>query len=170
MQKRVGSMFDVMTQARLVFMFVTTNAVIKKNGELVMGMGAANHAAKLWPALPAYFGNSIKREEYGIIRPFIDQIHDIHTLAQESVRHSGSIGFPTWWCIGALQTKRHYRQKSTTGMVANSLAKLGEFARIHSAIEVHVNMPGTGLGGLKVDEVQPLIDRLPNNVSVWSYR
>ncbi len=40
---------------------VTTNGVLRKNGDLVMGAGIALEAKKRYPRLPAFLGGCVKR-------------------------------------------------------------------------------------------------------------
>ncbi|WP_287373198.1 hypothetical protein [Oceanithermus sp.] len=135
-------------------LLVTTNGVLKRNGELVMGAGAARAAARLNPRLPAILGKSIqlryRPEPTGVYR--------------YGVLYSTRLG------LGAFQTKLHFKDPSTVELIRFSAEVLAGEARRHPERTFAVNFPGVGLGGLDREEVlgvlEPLWRDLP--IEVWS--
>ena len=127
---------------------VTTNSIIKRNGELVMGAGVAKSAMLLNPELPKIFGADIVGRGlvggyYGIIKP------------------SGSSKYFTF------QTKRHYKDKSNITDVIMSINQLKEIAiRFHNKTFA-LPFPAIANGGLKRGDVLPYLLELPNNVYVY---
>jgi hypothetical protein len=166
---KVGQMFKVLDEPVLQYVFVTTNAVLKQDGSLVMGAGAAGHAAKRWPGLDKLFGHfvAVYGSKYGLILPLATR--GFEGSAMLSKKFFGRSSIPDYWLVGALQTKMHYRSNSTLDLVGNSISKLRGFAHMRD-IPIHINYPGVGLGGLRVADVHPLLETLPDNVTVWSLK
>ena len=44
-----------------------------------------------------------------------------------------------------------------------------EWCKEHPAAQVHLNLSGVGLGGLPRELVLPLLEPLPDSVTVWEY-
>lgn len=121
---------------------VTTNNVLR-NGELVMGAGAAKQMVERWKYAPVYFGRAINgRAEYGVI---IDDL----------------LGY------GIFQTKRHFNQPSDPALISKSARMLAEIAKDRPDETFYLNYPGIGLGGLSESSVRPLLRDLPDNVIIW---
>lgn len=128
-------------------MFVTTNAMVRKDGALVMGRGAAKEAAEHWPLLPFALGRAIGDDrEYGLIVP------------------GSIISGPR---IGAFQVKYHWRDKADLMLIHLSADKLRMLAEIFPGSQVALNYPGIGNGQLNKEIVEPLLGFLPDNVDVW---
>lgn len=128
-------------------MFVTTNAMVRKDGALVMGRGAAEAAASLWPLLPYALGKAIKeRPEYGLIIP-------------GSLIHGPR--------IGAFQVKHHWRDEANLPLIMYATLKLKAVASSFPDSTFALNFPGIGNGRLARDVVLPIVLRLPDNVDVW---
>lgn len=119
---------------------VTTNAVIKRDGALVMGMGAASQLAERAPAIPKIAGLAVD-----------------HTC--------GSLGRYGWITVtsddgttyGLFQTKRHYEHPSTIDLIAYSAERLYAWQR-ETGRSVALNFPGIGLGRLNAQEVYNVMD------------
>ncbi len=134
----------------------TSNGVLKSRGELVMGKGAALQAKKLVPGLDQRFGQLVSLfgsqhgEEFWLYGLLVD---------------------PYWPTqnIGAFQTKTHFSHDSTLAMIAFSTGQLWQWCQTHRNIQINLNFPGIGLGGLQRDMVLPVIKWLPSNVTVWEY-
>lgn len=114
---------------------ITTNGVVKSNGELVMGAGVALQAAKLHPSLPAELGGHIKR--YGNV-PFADIRRGIITLP----------------------TKNDWRDNSVIDLIAmgiNDIVRMVDTFPFPSERRIVMTRPGCGNGGLSWDSVKPVI-------------
>ncbi len=72
--------------------------------------------------------------------------------------------------LGAFQTKANWTEGSSPALIEFSARKLLAWCNMHPTARVHVNMPGVGCGGLSREAVLPLLEPLPNAVTVWEYR
>jgi len=128
-------------------LYVTGNATIKNNGELVMGRGAAREAALRYPYLAAYFGSVIGDRPVYLLIPPSERVN-----------------------VGLFQVKHHFQEKATLDLIKHSAMALAVRARLHPAWRFALNFPGIGDGGLEYGEVSPIIEWvLPDNVDVWLY-
>jgi len=105
---------------------VTTNGVVKHNGELVMGAGIAKQFAEYMPQLPKLLGNKVST--YG-----------------NNVYH---VGHADCTAILSFPTKHHYNDKSDLDLIIKSAKRLVKWANINNATDILIPSPGTGLGGL----------------------
>lgn len=62
MQLVKGNVFE---QLDLDYVCITTNSILNKNGELVMGAGVALEAKQRFPELPKVYGSKIKKDGVG---------------------------------------------------------------------------------------------------------
>jgi hypothetical protein len=136
---------------------ITANGAIRKSGTLVMGRGAALQATQRYPGID-------------------DECAQAIMANPESTRtHKG------WWVYGFLvvrqlahlqpgfgifQVKYAWMEKADLGLIAFSVAKLNEYAQLNPGMNIRMNYPGIGNGGLARDSVEELLDCLPGNVTV----
>lgn len=136
-------------------MLVTANSVLNRYGWLVMGAGAAYQARLNYPMLDKVFGDAVAK-----------------TCGSHGV--FGLIIHPDWpepkTNIGLFQTKTDWRQPSNLDIIQKSADMLALWAAEHPDIQVHLNYPGIGLGGLPIIVVQPIVDALPDNVHIWTLK
>ena len=152
MRLRHGNMWRVFDDADLFV--VTTNSVIKTSGELVMGKGIARQARDRFPHLAKRFGDEVRRmgdEPYGLITLLPFSGTDIDKMA-------------------AFQVKRHFMNMADIHLIEMSAAHLSEWGERHPGAVIHMNFPGIGNGGLGVEDVLPVIHRMPDNVFVWTFK
>lgn len=128
---------------------VTTNSVLTKAGRLVMGGGAALQATEHFPGCNRWFGAMIRETcgsggFYGIL------IHPDHPL-------------------GAFQTKRHWKHNSSVSLIYDSAVALTEWLARDKTLRVSLNFPGIGLGGLRKEDVLPIVTQLPDRVTIWEW-
>jgi len=141
----------------------TANNVITKDGRLVMGAGAAKACLEAFPGVDKEIVKSMKfladKRNYGFI-----------TTPTRLV--NGLIDYEVTRFVGAFQTKRSYREPSTLEIIKNSVKILKKRATPPHGFDVsmwtyHMNFPGIGLGGLREEDVLPIIEELPDNVFVY---
>lgn len=130
---------------------ITTNSVINKKGELVMGAGIAKAAKLKDPTLPLAFANAIK-----------NKVND----------QRNNVILPDYYLIGtgkflAFQTKRDWKDNSPLELVATSISYLERLALKYPNREFGLPFPGCNNGGLKKEQVLPYLQSLPNNVTVF---
>ncbi len=126
---------------------VTTNAFIKKNGDLVMGAGAAKQAVD---GLPTIAQECAKVIEHG------------ETYGFRVVRHptSSRRGF------GIFQVKKFWMDNADTKLIEISAGSLITYSINHSKVNIRMNYPGIGNGKLSKDDVAPLIQELATYVTI----
>lgn len=133
---------------------VTTNGVICR-GMLVMGGGAALQAANKFEGLRTSAANIIRTTgEYNAVLKTWE-------YGYVSVLPASETGG-----VALFQTKLHYSGDSSIELIKKSTAMLDAVARQNSANLYRMNFPGIGLGRLDKSQVQPIIDVLPENVTV----
>ena len=70
--------------------------------------------------------------------------------------------------LGALQTKRHWQDASDLDLIETSLVYLRRWLEDHPSFErVALPLPGCGLGGLRREDVLPVLEALPDGVYVY---
>ena len=118
---------------------VTTNGIVKSNGNLVMGAGIAKQFANKYPELPSILGKKVAF--YGNIPFYI-----------KYPRSTGIVSFPT---------KNHYSDKSDLDLIVKSAKKIKLLADKFYWTKVAIPAPGVGLGGLSwKDEVAPALQEI----------
>lgn len=125
---------------------ITTNATIKKDGSLVMGAGFAKTMAKMYPNLPKMAGIAIQNVCN-------------YELGYGCIFLPGSFGL--------FQVKRHFKDNADVSLIVESTLALKEMAQASPDNSYHLNFPGIGYGHLAKEVVFPIIQQLPNNVSIW---
>lgn len=131
-----GNIWDYLNKADILC--VTTNGVVKPNGELVMGAGVALQASRRFPSLPKVLGRAVK--EHG---------NHVHTGVQSG--KTIIVSFPT---------KHNWKDKSDLILIEQSITELIQLADAISAKQIVLTPPGCGNGGLCWNDVEPLLKRL----------
>lgn len=127
---------------------ITTNATTTTKGKLVMGAGIAKQARDMFKGIDSDFGEQIKNAEfpkYGLL------------FSQK---------FPK---LIAFQVKFFYAEDARYDLIDFSSEQLMYLARENPDKTYFLNYPGIGNGGLLASDVAPLLESLPDNVTVWSY-
>ena len=153
---KTGNLFDPNLPDPPDVRLFTANGTIKRNGELVMGAGAAKAAKQLVPEAPAVLGRRVREEG----RYLEDQGAYVYGLMIE-----------TGMGLGAFQTKYHYRGRADLNLIALAAQKLALFASRHPDLRIAVNFPGVGLGRLRRESVMGVLEEfwalLP--IEVWKF-
>ena len=123
---------------------ITTNGTVKKNGECVMGRGCAKEAKTKYQELPGLLGSLIKTKGN---EPFV--FHNLKLIT-----------FPVKW---------EWMLKAEKHLIEQSARRLEAIVKELGMPSVVMPRPGCGNGGLKWEDVKPLIDFLPDNVTVITY-
>lgn len=163
MKIQFGNIWSAWETADL-FLF-TSNGVLKRNGELVMGAGIARQVRDRFnnQRLPLIIGRSIAA--------LANTEPELYDFRQNAYKYGLLVS--TRWPkakLGAFQTKMNWKKKSPLPLIQFSTNKLIEWTKENPKAEVHLTMPGCGHGGLSQSEVLPLIEKLPDTVNVWSYK
>lgn len=145
----------------------TTNYVLKKNGDAVMGAGIALSVARAFPDIAAELG--------GILRAFAQRrAMPNHPTSNpmELPAHclDGEIFTSQKHPVVFLPTKIHWMEHSKAEFVLNNLRALRKLALDMKHIIFGMTLPGAGKGGLdkqwSLDAVQAELGDLPNVVIV----
>lgn len=113
---------------------ITTNGTVKKNGECVMGRGCALEAKKKYPAIPILLGRHIK----------------------ENGNHVGFI-FGSAEGIYSFPVKHNWYDKADINLIKSSALEL-VFLLPNKELRVVMPRPGCGNGGLKWEDVKPILE------------
>ena len=150
-----GNMWDIYELAGLFL--VTTNGYVTQKGEIVMGRGAALQAKNRWPGLPKAFAYAAYKECDG---QKSDGCYEYHLLVS-----------PHWpeRKIGAFQVKHSWSEDADLDLIAESVRALVEWCRDHPSKTVHLNYPGIGNGKRNINDIAPLLAKLPPEVHIWRY-
>lgn len=112
---------------------VTTNGIVKNNGELVMGAGIALEAKNRFPQLPQRLGKLVSI--FGNKAFFLQDLR--------------IISFPT---------KHHFKDNSDIKLIENSAKEIAAFVKIHQVESIVMTRPGCGHGKLNWKDVKNVIE------------
>ena len=155
MIREYGNMFDVFNTTDNFI--VTTNSYLRSDNALVMGRGAAKQLANRVPMIPHGFGRHIK-QICGDLGTYSVLILPYRT------------GSKHYMGLGAFQVKYHYNEDACIKLIAHATNQLKHLAEIGNDERYDMNYPGIGNGRLSMDDVAPIIETLPDNVHVWTFR
>lgn len=138
-----GNIFDDFDT--LDYVGITTNSMLNKNGELIMGAGIAKIAKQNNKMLPQLFGSQIQ--------------------AKECV--GGFYGLLIQGKYLAFQTKRNWKDCSDIQDVIRSINMLKKVAVKYSNKSFGIPFPAINNGGLCWKDVIIYLYDLPDNVTVY---
>ncbi len=122
---------------------VTTNGVIRKNGDAVLGKGQALEAKKLFPGMERQLGEYLRR--YGNRAFYMG-------TRQVGEHLTSLVTFPT---------KHHYRDNSDLDLIMRSTVQLKEIAAKFQLSKVYLPPVGCGLGKLTYEkQVRPILQQV----------
>lgn len=155
----VGNLFEFDGDA----LCLTTNGQIRKDGANVMGRGVAQQATQKWPGIEYSIGAIIK--DAGSIVRIVTQVDTDRGLSARVIPvHAGPKHLLSRWnwprpdChVVMLPVKRHWRDKADLNLIVRSIGQLVLLATGLGWKRVALPRPGCGAGGLRWDEVGPLI-------------
>jgi len=130
MREVVGNLWDYYMKATIV---ITTNGSLKKSGECVLGKGCAFEAKKKFPWVAKVLGALI-----------IKGGNKVFYLGD------GLVSFPVkhnWW------------EKADLELIERSTIELVNLTNHYKWETVVIPRPGCGNGGLKWNEVKPILER-----------
>lgn len=149
-QFQTGNMWTVYPTTDLFL--ITTNSTLRRDGALVMGQGIARQARDRFPGLAQTLGHHIlnlcgNQGEYGLLIS------------------------PHWPAakLGAFQVKQHYRHSTNLELIQNSTTALCTWCTEQPKAIVALNFPGIGNGRLPRTAVFPILQQLPDTVTIWEY-
>ena len=148
MQRRHGDMLAYAATHPADGYCITTNSFIKADKTLTMGRGIAQTVRDTYPGFAAQAGALVLKRcghlgEYNLLR------------------------VPRRLNIALFQVKFNFADNADVQLIGRSTAALRAVAERHPQQQYHLNFPGIGNGRLTPEQVLPLIQSLPDNVTVW---
>ena len=137
--------YSVPWQLPDVFLF-TGNPVIKRNGAIVMGRGAAKQVRDTYPGIDKSFGVVLTKKPEAVLA-WVSVAADQH--------------------LGWFKVKQHWQNNASLELITYATEALMRVAETHPATTFHMNFPGIGNGKLNSNAVLPILHALPDNV--WVY-
>lgn len=133
-------------QHSLDYICITTNAMTKSDGSLVMGAGNAKEASLRNKQLKISFGKQLRD------RGLVNRVYGL-------LSHENYIAF---------QTKIDWKHNSTLEVIQKSTDMLKRLALKYPEKTFGLPFPGVNHGGLTREVVLPIISTLPDNVIVYT--
>jgi hypothetical protein len=138
-------------------LLATGNGVVRGDGTLVMGAGAAKALAQAYPWAPKVFGAMARQAP----RPNGQHWH-LYGLIAFKVNPG--------LAVGVFQSKGDWKAPANLSLIAHSAKKLAEWLRSNPGWEVHMAFPGIGLGGLPEEEVLEALEPILGDLPVTLYK
>ncbi|HBY20770.1 MAG TPA: hypothetical protein DEG71_07150 [Clostridiales bacterium] len=136
--------YDDLFTNKCTYTLVTTSNSFTKDGRLVMGKGAAL---------------DLKKKVVDIDRIFADLLRTRTT--------NNFYGFVLWAGYGIFQVKYNFKDPAALELITASTYALTKFAKSHKDWTFAMNFPGIGAGQLSIEEVMPIVSKLPDNVYLY---
>jgi len=165
---KIGNLLE---EANLDVIVITTNGFIKANGECVLGRGIAKSIKDMYPSIPKVLGNKIKENGNVIntiglhngIRLLSFPVKPAYTTPDNVVKHMrGKVGNPSpgWASIGSLP------------LIKQSLIQLVKLADENNWTNIGLPLLGCGAGELSWSkDVEPLVNKyLDNRFTIMSFK
>ena len=127
---------------------ITTNATIKKNGEVVMGRGCAAECKHILPDFPKKLGQAIKEHGNVVLQPYNygDHFPECRVLS-----------FPV---------KHNYWEDADLKLIKRSARRLKELSKESEFIYI-LPRPGCGNGNLKWEDVKKVLQKVKMPNEIW---
>jgi len=138
MKESVGNLWDAKPE---FIRCITTNGIVKNNGDLIMGAGIALQAKERYPQLPSLLGSYVKRS--GNMVYYLEEFN-----------------------IASFPTKDNWKDKSDIHLIVGSCVQLSAMLENLDKYAI-LPRPGCGNGGLDwKKEVKPYISGILSD-RVW---
>lgn len=131
-------------KSNCTYTIVTTSNIVKNDGSLVMGKGAASSFRNKYPE-SAVFGS----------------------LVTKQIDSSGYYGLILYKNLGIFQVKYHWKDPADLELIRRSTYELTRFAKSHRDWTFAMNFPGIGAGQLDYEDVLAIVSKLPDNVYLY---
>lgn len=142
MRESFGDIWELAGSKPLPIVCVTTNLQVSNTGRAIMGAGIALEAREKFPGLDKVYGRNLaKNRSAFFMGAWSDEYGLKYTL----------IMFPT---------KDHWRDNSIPKLIVQSAIDLTVMVDALGLQDIHLPRPGCGMGGLKWENVKPLLDEI----------
>ena len=137
----------------------TTNNVVNKNKELVMGAGIAKiFRDKIVPGIQMFWGSRLLK----LRANYPNKYNPV--LIQYMYEDVTESNYPIH--VFSFPTKYHWKDQSDMKLIEKSAIKLVELCNIMGLEKILMTRPGCGNGGLKWEDVKPAISFLDDRFVV----
>jgi hypothetical protein len=163
MRELKGDLWRLADEVKPDAVCITTNGFIKKNGEAVLGRGCALEAVQRWPTLLKLYGNTLRLRGL-CVTALLLRDYPYHLVAFPVKPSSVVVQH------GATNLVKHQRYRFMNELKAPGWAAMADPILIkQSALQLvamieqsgweHVLLPrpGCGNGGLRYDEIKPML-------------
>lgn len=130
---------------------ITTNGFVKNNGEAVMGKGIALEAKTRYPEFPKLLGNIIKQMGNNV------WVFEFDKWNGEADYQENIIVFPVKPVVGP-NGEPGWRVKADINLIKKSVWQLRGYVNEIGWKKILMPRPGCGNGGLKWEDVKPVIE------------
>ncbi len=131
------------------------NGVVRRDGLLTMGAGAAKALAQAYPHLPRVFGRWARG------KPDMGGWHLYGLLVLEVAPGLHA---------GVFQSKGDWKDRADLSLITYSARKLADWLKENPGLEAHLAFPGIGLGGLEEEEVLEVLEPILGSLPVLLYK
>lgn len=153
MKEAFGNIWDMKNDA----ICITTNGYVKKNGDAVMGRGIAKEAVDAYPQLPSWLGNHLRRNGNHVTIGSFDYPCTTWETSLDTCEQVFFI-FPVKPEFGP-NGEMGWKARADIELIERSAKELVELVDEFSYMKtVLVPRPGCGNGGLKWEQVKPVIE------------
>jgi len=155
--KVINKLLDYSTPWKFpdIYLF-TGNPILKNNGAIVMGRGAAKQIRDTYPGIDKSFGLLICKSKHKL-----SLWHKNTYLLWYEITYQQHLG---WFKV-----KDHWAEQAKISIINHSVVALTQMAKIYTDKVFHMNYPGIGNGHLKLSDVEPILIQLPDNVLLYKY-
>jgi len=159
---------------------LTTNATVTEKGLLIMGRGAALQAKRRIPDIDRECTKIIRnatRSIWSYPAPHGEMAQEAYyqECAMEDEDYYHGVGYyfrvvrePIEDKIGfgIFQVKVHFRNRAELELIRRSASILCDYANQNLNTQIRMNYPGIGAGRLPMHDIEPLLEILPENVTI----
>ena len=159
---RHGDMLSTDNWKAVDLVLITTNSSVL-SGKLVMGAGIARQVRDDVLNIDGVLGEAVVEVSEGFrsfkYRNRWYMVYDPYYLLIS----------PYWpeQKLGLFQVKTEFYKKASIELIEESCQRLRQWCMKHSGMRVNLNFPGIGYGRLSRDEILPIVENLPDTVTIW---
>ena len=159
-----GDMLDPTNWRQAHLSLVTASATLNRANRLMMERGQGRRVRERWPGIEKGLGEEVKAETWGFKR-FKHEEKD-YRVFNPPYRLLISPHWPKRK-LGLFQVSRRFCNDAELLLIEYGVALVRQFCVGYPGVRIHLEFPGAGDGGLRREWVLPLVERLPDNVTIW---
>lgn len=131
---------------------ITTNGILDKHKDAVMGAGIAKQAKLIFPYLPRELGKYIAQGG-----------NQVYNLGHWKIRRD-------IWNLCSFPTKHHWKDRSDLELIKTSCLQIIELVNRCGFKKIYIPRPGCGAGGLLwKEEVEPILSSLDDRFYIVGF-